>query len=90
MPHARKPSAFVIWAALAGCSGPQSALHPGGDVAGDIALMTWIMIAAGGAIFLAVMALGAWAAFAGPERWRGDRSAPSAWRRWTKSFSGPP
>jgi cytochrome c oxidase subunit 2 len=63
-----------VLAALAGCSGPQSALHPGGGVAGDIALMTWIMIAAGGAIFLAVMALGAWAAFAGPERWRGGRS----------------
>jgi cytochrome c oxidase subunit 2 len=65
-----------IWFAallLAGCSGPQSTLDPGGRLAGNIALMSWILFAGAAAIFLAVMAVAAWAAFASPERWRGGR-----------------
>jgi cytochrome c oxidase subunit 2 len=74
MPHPLTPSAVVALAALVGCSGPQSALHPGGEVARDIVLMTWIVSAAGAAIFLAVMALAAWAVFSSPGRWRWGRS----------------
>jgi cytochrome c oxidase subunit 2 len=64
---------WMAAAPIAGCSGPQSTLDPGGRLAGDIALMSWILFAGAAAIFLVVMAIAAWAVFARPERWRGGR-----------------
>lgn len=45
-----------IVAVLAGCSGNQSALDPGGREADAAATLFWVMVAGGGLIWLAVMA----------------------------------
>ncbi len=48
----------VIACLLLGCGGrEQSALHPAGPAASKIALLTWILVAAFGAVFLFVTAL---------------------------------
>jgi cytochrome c oxidase subunit 2 len=49
-------------------SGVQSVLDPAGPNAAHIARLSWIMFAGGGVIFLAVMALLAWALAAGRSR----------------------
>src|SRR5687767_4283659 len=49
-------------------SASQSVLDPHGPVAAAIAEMAWVLFGGGAAIFVAVMALAAWAAFAPPER----------------------
>jgi cytochrome c oxidase subunit 2 len=60
-------------ALAAGCSGPQSTLDPGGRLAGEIAIMSWVLFGAAGAILIVVTALAAWAVLARPESWRGGR-----------------
>lgn len=61
--------------ALAGCTGVQSALDPGGPDAERIYRLTVIMAAGGSLIFVAVTALVLYALFAPPERraWLGSR-----------------
>lgn len=66
---ARAMAAALPSLAAAGCSGMQSALAPKGAEAGEIAILFWIMTAAGSLIMLGVMALAAVAAFGG-ESWR--------------------
>lgn len=53
---------------LAGCAGPQSAVDPGGPVAGAIATLWWILAVAGTAILAAVMAAVFYAMFRRHER----------------------
>ncbi|MBF0391121.1 MAG: cytochrome c oxidase subunit II, partial [Alphaproteobacteria bacterium] len=51
-----------------GCSGPQSALDPGGAAAEQIATLSWTMFAAAALILVAVLALAAYAALAPANR----------------------
>jgi cytochrome c oxidase subunit 2 len=62
---------------LAGCSGVQSAIDPAGPHADVVSMIGWIMIAGGGAIFVIVLALTAFAiaAPAPSRRWLGSRAA---------------
>ena len=64
---------WIVAALIAGCTGPQSALDPGGPLAGDIAVMSWVLFGGAAAILAAVLAFAAWAVAARPERWRGGR-----------------
>jgi cytochrome c oxidase subunit II len=54
--------------ALAGCTGPQSALDPRGPDAEAIALIWWVMFAGATVIFVAVMALAMYAMYRAPDR----------------------
>jgi cytochrome c oxidase subunit 2 len=68
---------LLVASLLAGCSGVQSAVDPAGPHADIVNTIGWIMIAGGGAIFLLVLALTAFA-LAAPERsrrWLGSRAA---------------
>ena len=63
-------------AAVAGCSGPLSALDPSGPAAESIAQLWWLMFGGAGAIFLLVMGLFAmgflrpgWGTSVSPQRW---------------------
>jgi cytochrome c oxidase subunit II len=68
-PRCAKTAALAGTAAvLAGCEGPQSALHTAGPDAAAYALLGNIMYAGATAIFILVMALTAYAIFASPER----------------------
>src|SRR5919106_2450874 len=53
---------------LPACDGIQPVLDPQGPDAQQIAVMSWILFAEGGLIFLIVMALAAYALFASPHR----------------------
>jgi cytochrome c oxidase subunit 2 len=84
VPGQRRPSAgvprlagLVLLAALAGCTGVQSALDPAGDDARRLASLTWILFAGGAAIFVPVTALLLYAIHAPPERrrWLATRRA---------------
>lgn len=61
---------------LAGCNVSQSALHPQGRHAEQVAELTWVMIGGGFAIFALVLALAATAVFGSPgvRRWIGARA----------------
>ena len=55
---ALRRAAAACWGpVLGGCSGPQSALDPGGEEAAQVATLFWVMTGTGLAIWLAVVAL---------------------------------
>lgn len=56
--------------AIAGCNGPQSALHPQGPVAAGLAETWWVMLAGGVAIFTLVIAAALYGVFRTPDRRR--------------------
>ncbi len=67
---ARAGLSFAGFAALAACTSPASALRPAGRAAADIAeLLVW-MVAGGAIVWLAMVALMAYAAAARPDRHR--------------------
>jgi len=66
--------------ALAGCSGPQSALDPAGDGADRLALLFWVMLIGAAVIWAATLALAFFAART--RRGRFDERAGSALILW--------
>ena len=60
--------AFACALAVAGCTGPQSALDPAGDGAERLATLFWIMLTGSAVLWAGVIALAAYAARAEPGR----------------------
>jgi cytochrome c oxidase subunit 2 len=52
----RSPLFLIVSVMVSGCSGPQSALDPGGEEARQIAILFWAMLCAGTLIWLSVIA----------------------------------
>jgi cytochrome c oxidase subunit 2 len=69
-PALRRPLPALLAAALAGCTGPQSALDPAGSDAAQVSLLFWQMLAAAAVIWCLVLGTAIYAARANRRPWR--------------------
>jgi len=67
--HSRQAIGPLMAFVVAGCSGPQSVLHPAGPEALGLAHLTWFLFGFGALVLAFVLAAAA-IAVRGPERWR--------------------